>query len=85
MKPLGQIAERIKEHLKRANEDPDNKLHGARAYASGRWVYVIYVSYQGRSHLTKTDAEAYLRWLDANPDTFKRHHSALRTFEQEIR
>jgi hypothetical protein len=49
---------------------------GAHASASGRFVRVRYVSFQGTSSLTQAEATAYLAWLDAgNVGT---HHKATR-------
>jgi hypothetical protein len=72
---LDEIAKRIDEHLERFERDPQiNKLKEGRtlhpyyhssAVRCGRYVGVSYVSFQGRSNLTKSDAEEYLRWLDA--------------------
>jgi hypothetical protein len=36
----------------------------ASAYASGRYVGIRYVSYQGVTHVSKDDAARYLRMLD---------------------
>lgn len=41
-----------------------SKLWNAGAHARGRWVYVTYVSYQGRFNLSREQAERYLAWLD---------------------
>lgn len=79
MKPpkLREIAARISAHLKRFEADktinavdPSRKMaippyHQAGAVASGRWVYVRYVSFQGNANLSRSDAERYLAWLDA--------------------
>lgn len=48
----------------------------AGAHASGRWVWVVYVTYQGGHALSKQDAERYLVWLDAG--NVGRHFEALR-------
>lgn len=48
----------------------------AGAGASGRYVYVTYVNYQGESHLTKAQALRYLAWLDAG--NVGKHWDALR-------
>lgn len=37
----------------------------AGAWAAGRWVGVIYVSYQGHTNLSRDAASRYLDWLDA--------------------
>lgn len=47
----------------------------AGAWASGRFVYVSYVNYQGYAHLTKAEAVRYLEWLDAG--NVGRHYEAL--------
>ena len=76
---MKEIASRINAHLKRFEADPKinaakscggsaSRLHPywhAGSCAYGRFVYVTYVSYQGQSNLTKTQAENYLAWLDA--------------------
>lgn len=68
-----EIAERIRTHLKRFEADLSiNKRNrnllaywNSGAAASGRFVYVQYISYQGKSALSKTEALLYLAWLDA--------------------
>jgi len=73
---LQEIADRIREHLQRFENDPaintpvteggsTRRYYNAYAYPSGRYVTVRYVSYQGDNHLTKDQAIAYLAWLDA--------------------
>ena len=70
------LGEQISVHLQRFEADSViNKAHAtygttpyycARAgYYGGSKLAVTYVSYQGRSHLTKAEALAYLAWLDA--------------------
>ena len=69
---LQQIANGINSHLVRFEADPTiNTLLGgckryfhAYAYASGRYVGVCYVSYQGTTWLSKADATAYLAALE---------------------
>lgn len=39
--------------------------YGARAWANGRFVRVIYIAYQGSTAVPKNEAAAYLEWLDA--------------------
>ncbi len=48
-----------------APREGERQLWNSYATAVGRYVFITYVSYQGRSHLTKADAETYLAWLDA--------------------
>lgn len=73
---LNEIAARIDAHLKRFERDkvinaPKAQLGNtspyfyANAIRAGRFVRVIYVSYQGERMLTKDEAIAYLQWLDA--------------------
>jgi hypothetical protein len=73
---LTEIAHRIHEHLKRLEADPavnirrDHKHPGPRfyhaaAWRAGRWVYVRYISYQGSTPITRSEAEEYLVKLDA--------------------
>ena len=38
---------------------------GVTSFASGRWIYVRYVSYQTSIPLSKQEALIYLEWLDA--------------------
>ena len=70
---LIEIAQRISKHLARFENNPAinrNRAGGtthyfnARAYQAGRYVMVVYVSYQSVSALTRDDAIAYLDWLD---------------------
>jgi hypothetical protein len=86
---LVEIAARIQAHLERFAADPKTattqNTNGPRctryfrpsAKPGGARVMVIYVSYsyQGESSLTKTDALAYLEWLDAG--NVGRHYEAL--------
>lgn len=80
MPTLKAIASRIDAHLKRFEADKgeggvnwwvDGKagghrpFHWAGAHVAGRYVRVVYVSYQHGSNLTKDEALAYLVWLDA--------------------
>jgi hypothetical protein len=70
---LTEIAKEIDGYLKRFENDPvinarDPKYDSvpywnASAVASGRFVYISCVSYQGSTHLTKDQAEKYLDWL----------------------
>lgn len=46
-------------------ERTNNHFYCAGAHASGRFVYVTYVSYQGTTALTRERAERYLAWLKA--------------------
>ncbi len=72
---LTETAARISAHLKDFEADADiNKVHPASQsrpyyYASairlGRFVGVQYISYQGRTNITRQEAEAYLAALDA--------------------
>lgn len=73
---LTEIAERINAHLKRFERDAKINIrhqifnrtpyYNAGAGIAGRYVHVGYVSYgQDDSHLTRTEAEKYLVWLDA--------------------
>lgn len=74
---LAEIENRIHAHLKRFERDPVINKRGKRAgmmllpyflpnaYTFGRFVRVMYVMYQGAVSLSKAEALAYLRWLDA--------------------
>lgn len=91
---ITEIAAGINAHLRRFENDPEinkypptatreqDKLHPyfrAGSWASGRYVGVVYVSYQGPTSLTKTEAETYLAWLDAG--NVGRHYVALKGSE----
>lgn len=82
---LAQLADRIHAHLKRLESDDtvnvsrDGKrklfwCSGARA--SGNRVFCTYVSYQGKTSLTRDEATRYLAKLDAG--VVGRHFEALR-------
>ncbi len=84
---LTEIAQRINAHLKRFEADKTgvnkpNKPGGVSSYyrsyagVGGRFVSVIYVTYQGHSSLTKREAEHYLSMLDAG--FIGQHHEAFR-------
>lgn len=69
---LKEIAARIHAHLKRfeANPQINTERRGLRiyynpsAYPAGRYVSVCYISYQGRTNLTRVEALDYLKRLD---------------------
>lgn len=77
------IAARIRSHLKRFEADPaiNEKHRGLSSYycagasASGRYVYVQYIGYQGPTPLSKAQALGYLAWLDAG--NVGRHYQAM--------
>lgn len=77
-----EIAEKIYAHLKRFEADSsiNQKHRGLSSYwsvgasASGRYVYVQYIAYQGSSALSKAEALAYLTWLDGG--NVGRHYKA---------
>lgn len=83
---LAEIAARINAHLKRFEGDPEinvstgstktYRYYNAHAWVSGRWVRVVYVSYNRGSSLTKQQALDYLAWLDEG--NVGRHFEALR-------
>lgn len=89
---LRELGDRISEHLKRfeADKGPGGanapRAQGARFWNAGAWfaggpkLRVVYVSYQGRSLLTRDEAERYLAKLDAG--FVGRHFEALREAEQ---
>ena len=75
---LTEIARRIHDHLKAMEADPvfnaPYEARGAKglrhyynsgAGRAGRYVWVVYVNYQGHISLTRAEAERYLAWLDA--------------------
>ncbi len=84
---LDEIAARINTHLRCFEADPKiNKntkrdrtglsdYYNAGSSASGSRVFVTYISYQGRTSLTKKLALLYLAWLDAG--NVGRHWKAL--------
>lgn len=85
---MKEIAARISAHLKRFEADPEinkRKPSGIPPYfragsvASGSYVYVTYVSFQGDTALRKTIAAKYLAWLDAGNEGT--HHAFLRAEE----
>jgi hypothetical protein len=85
---LKEIASRIAVHLKKFEGDPTLNLivrsDGTKvslcfmpnSWSGGRFVYVVYISYQGSSRLTKEEALKYLSWLDAG--NVGRHHKCLK-------
>lgn len=89
---LDEIAERIDRHLKRLESDeainvpkPGSRLkpyYRAGACRAGSYVHVVYVSFQGGRNLKKSDAEEYLRWLDAG--NVGRHYTAL-SFNERVK
>jgi len=74
---LKEIADRIAVHLKRIEADPVlnkntkedrrglSQFYWTDAHVAGRFVRVIYITYQGGSNLTKDTAIAYLAALDS--------------------
>lgn len=81
-----EIAARIDAHLRRFEADPEintiktkegvRRFYNAQAMSWGRWVNVMYVSYQGWSALSQADALGYLAWLDEG--MIGRHFEAKR-------
>lgn len=69
---LKEIASKIAAHLERIEKDQRAREEGhrsgafwnARSWASGRYVMVVYVSYQGPTGLNKEQATRYLELLD---------------------
>lgn len=72
--PLAQVADRIHAHLKRLEaaqpeesrngEYTGRTFYGPSAVQAGAYVSVSYVTYQGRTNLTRQEAVAYLSALD---------------------
>jgi hypothetical protein len=72
---LAEIADRLHSHFKRWESsqklNPLSKEYGTRRYfhpgawARGSRVFVRYVSYQCDHSIKKSDAEAYLAWIEA--------------------
>lgn len=79
---LAEVAKRIQAHLKRmemAQADHGSarpKYWNSCSYETGSRVAVVYISFQGRSCLTKAEALKYLIWLDTGNEG--RHYQALR-------
>lgn len=76
MKSLTEIAQEINTYLHQFEADPNINIihdgpHGwsdyynARAHRSGRYVQIIYISYQTPNNLDRNQAEKYLAWLKA--------------------
>lgn len=57
-------------------ESSGRPYYYAGASASGRWVSVVYITYQGHTNLTRDEAARYLTWLDAG--NVGHHYEALR-------
>ena len=83
---LAEIATKIDAHLKRFEKNPKiNEINKMRLHpyfhamcvASGNRVFCQYISYQGQSSLTKSEAIAYLEKLDKG--FIGRHYEALRS------
>jgi hypothetical protein len=72
---LAEIAAKINAHLKRLEADEGynvtnpqygtSPLWNSGSYDAGRYVSIVYVSYQRRSNFSKDRALKYLAWLDA--------------------
>lgn len=63
---LSEIADRIDEYLNaKKRRKSRSQLVSVSAWSSGRWVYIQYERYKAISHLSRTEAEKYLAWLDA--------------------
>lgn len=88
---LAAIAARLQDHLSRFEGDAAiatssyldargvlrrlTRYFNACAYVAGSRIAVVYISYQGRSTLTRSEALAYLAWLDAG--NVGSHYEAL--------
>ena len=89
---LQEIANRIKDHLKRFESDKtinavkDGRdippYYNAWATSAGRYVRIVYVSFQGATNLSKAEAETYLQWLEAG--NIGKHYKAL-SFNERIK
>lgn len=71
---LDEIAKRIDKYMKRfeadpfVNREPISRLNSyfqACAIRAGRYVRVRYLAYDRNYHLSRSEAEEYLAWLDA--------------------
>ena len=65
---LKEIASKIDKYLKLFEAENQDKTfatmyYNAFAVDAGRFIQIIYVSYQGHSSLTKQEALEYLNWL----------------------
>lgn len=87
---LGEIAQKLKEHLSRFEQDPvlskndkgKTRFWNTGVVVSGRFIKVCYISYQGYSNLTKDEALQYLEKLDAG--FVGQHFQALRGRNREM-
>jgi hypothetical protein len=89
---LQEIADRIKAHLDRFESDKTinvakdgrsiHPYYNANASVAGRYVRIVYVSFQGETNLSKSDATEYLQWLDAG--NVGKHYKAL-SFNERIK
>ena len=83
---LSEIARRIDEHLRRMEEVSPMQARGRGGYyhagarVAGPKVGITYVSYQVTHKVTKTEALAYLAWLDAGNSG--RHHTMPKAVPQ---
>jgi hypothetical protein len=80
---LKELAQRIHAHLRRLEANPEInvrrgthnllRFYNASARATGRYVAVQYISFQGASNLSKEEATNFLRALDDG--STERHHA----------
>jgi hypothetical protein len=74
--PMKKIAEGIDAYLRCFEADPKINVakegrnispyfHAHAWYPGGAYISVVYISFQGISHLKRDEAEAYLAWLEA--------------------
>lgn len=83
---LQEISQKIDAHLKRLEADPVSnvrangksgpRFYHAGACVAGRFVGVVYVSFQSMTKLSKAEAEAYLVALDGGSNG--RHFDVFR-------
>lgn len=87
---LTEIADRINKHLKRFEADRGGvnkpspqglgEYYNAGAHRAGPVVSIVYISYQGRTTLTRDEALAYLDWLEAG--NAGRHSDAVSAYRE---
>ena len=91
---MKELASRINAHLKRFEADKkinainpiyktSSYYYAWATYTSGSRIQITYLAYQGPSHITREEANIYLKWLDAG--NVGRHWEALRKERERAR
>jgi hypothetical protein len=73
---LTKTAAQIDSYLKKFEITNKMNLFWSGARQAGRYVRISYIHYQSSSHLTKVQAETYLKWLQAG--NVGKHWEALK-------